>query len=70
MKNGLKPSSHQNIFFSIFRSTMKLLVHILLFLPLTHLLAQVDLSGVVTYPDSVGVDLIRVEVWKNNQQAR
>jgi len=49
---------------------MKLLVHILLFLPLTHLLAQVDLSGVVTYPDSVGVDLIRVEVWKNNQQAR
>ena len=41
---------------------MKILIYILLLLPLTHLLAQVDLPGTVTYPDSVGIDLIRVEV--------
>ena len=36
--------------------------------PLSILNAQPDLSGTVTFPDSVGIDLIRVEVWQNNQQ--
>lgn len=42
---------------------MKLLLYILLFIPLTQSFAQVSLSGYVTFPDSVGIDLIRVEVW-------
>ncbi len=36
--------------------------------PLSTLNAQPDLSGTVTFPDSIGIDLIRVEVWQNNQQ--
>ena len=47
---------------------MKSLLYIFLFIPLTQSFAQVDLSGYVTFPDSVGIDLIRVEVWQNNQQ--
>ena len=47
---------------------MKILIHILFFFPFNHLLAQADLSGTVTFPDSVGIDLIRAEVWQNNQQ--
>jgi len=42
---------------------MKILIYILFFFPLTHLLAQEDLSGVVTYPDSVNIDFKGVEVW-------
>ncbi len=37
-------SIHLNKFFSILTSKMKILFYILLFLPLTHLLAQVDLG--------------------------
>jgi len=47
---------------------MKLLLYIFLFIPLTQSFAQVDLSGYVTFPDSVGIGAIRVEVWQNNQQ--
>ncbi len=38
------------------------------FFPLSIIYAQPDLSGTVTFPDSTGIDLIRVEVWQNNQQ--
>ena len=47
---------------------MNRLVYILLFFPFFQGIAQPDLSGTITYPDSVGIDLIRVEVWQNNQQ--
>jgi len=45
------------------------LLHLLfLLLPFTFIKAQSDLSGTVTFPDSTGIHLIRVEVWQNNQQ--
>ncbi len=47
---------------------MKLLLYIFLFIPLSQSLAQVNLSGYVTFPNSVGIDLIRVEVWQNSHQ--
>ena len=47
---------------------MKLLVYILLSFSLTQLIAQPDLSGLVTFPDSTGIGAIRGEVWQNNQQ--
>ena len=50
-------------FFYIFIPKMKLLLYILLFIPTVQSFAQADLSGYVTFPDSVGIDLIRVEVW-------
>ncbi len=37
---------------------MKILIYILFFFPITHLLAQADLSGTVTFPDSVGVSKV------------
>jgi len=46
----------------------KIINLLFLFSPFVFLYAQPDLSGRVVYPDSVGIDLIRVEVWQNNQQ--